>query len=293
MNDSSAPRRPNQLGAIRDAISSGTLDAQAIQNALLAEVSSELDKPFEEVDMDYVNACEELLALLNRDRAASAESHYFSNLNAIHRKLKHRSCLSSPSYGPLRTGAVLCLSVLLLFGGVLLSADRLRITTSPDGEQLIVQGIPPQEDSLSLADDFSNDANPREAFDTTSYEEAVEFFGTQPHLPQWLPDGWQATLYSVDQLAAYKRLTVSYQHTQSHDSLTFTEKCYMDISLLRLELEQNDPGSQLAINDSLSVYFSQNYDLTTAQWQMGDSLCTLYGAISKDDILHCIQSIEP
>lgn len=243
--------------------------------------------------MDYVNACEELLDLLNRDRAASAESHYDSNLNAIHDKLTQRVSHSPLSHRPLRTGAVLCLTILLLFGGVFLSAERLKITTSPDGEQLVVQGIPPQEDALSLADDFSNDANPRETFDTANYEEAVEFFGFQPHAPQWLPGGWQTTLYSVDQLAAYKRFTISYQHTQSHASLTFTERCYADISLLRLELEQNDSGSQIAINDSLSVYFSQNYDLATAQWQMGHSLCTLYGAISKDDILRCIQSIEP
>lgn len=292
MNDSSAPRRPNQLGAIKNAISSGTLDAQAIHDALLAEVSSELDKPIKEVDMDYVNACEELLALLNRDRAASAESHYYSNLRVIQRKLKYRICLFPHFHQTLRIGTIFCLFVLLLFGGVFLSVDRLKITMSPDGEQLVVQGIPPQEDALSLADGFSNENAPHESFDTTDYEEAVKLFGVQPHILQWLPEGWEVILYSVDQLTAYKRFTISYQHTQGH-ILTFTEKYYADISLLRLELEQNDPGNQLIINDKLSVYFSQNYDMVTAQWQMDHSLCTLYGVISKDDIFRCIQSIAP
>lgn len=293
VNDSSVSRRPNQIRAIKDAISSGTLDAQTIHNALLAEISLELNKPIEEIDVEYVNACEDLLILLNRDRAASVESHYFSNLNVIRQKLKHRARISSPSSGALRVGVALCLSVFFVFGGVLLSADHLKVTVSPDGEQLIVQGVPQQESTRSLADGFSDGVRSHNIFDTSSYKEAVELFGAPPHIPQWLPDSWKATLYSVDDITAYKRFTVSYRHTQSQEILTFSDKSYTDTSLLRLELEQNAPGNQLVMDDGLTVYYSQNYDLVTAQWQMGHSLCTFYGTISIEDILHCILSIKP
>lgn len=76
-----------QIDAIKQAIINRTLDAQTIHQTLLAEITLELDKPFEEVDMKYVNACEELLVSLNRNRAAAVVSHYDSNLKAIRKRL--------------------------------------------------------------------------------------------------------------------------------------------------------------------------------------------------------------
>lgn len=86
MSDSFAERPSENIEAIRQAITDGTLDAETMHRTPLAEMHRELRN--EEVDLEYVNACEELLGLLNRDRASAVVSHYCSNLEAIHQRMK-------------------------------------------------------------------------------------------------------------------------------------------------------------------------------------------------------------
>lgn len=81
----------HQIKAIRQAVSEGRLNAEKIHQAMLDEISKELDKPLDGVDMDYVNACDKLLTELNSSRAAAVENHYASNLIAIRRKLRSAS----------------------------------------------------------------------------------------------------------------------------------------------------------------------------------------------------------
>lgn len=76
-----------QKESIAQAIRDGTLDAQSMHCTLLMEIRREVQRKV--VDMKYVNACEKLLELLNRDRASTVANHYEENLAVIKRKLHH------------------------------------------------------------------------------------------------------------------------------------------------------------------------------------------------------------
>lgn len=82
MIDSSLGQHQIQMAAIRQAISDGRLNAATLHQIMLDEISKELEKPLKEVDMDYVNTCDHLLELLNRDRNCMVDSFYDRNLIA-------------------------------------------------------------------------------------------------------------------------------------------------------------------------------------------------------------------
>lgn len=288
--DDSFEGRPNQIEAIRHAILNCTLDAQTIHQTMLDEIKKELDKPLDETDMNYVNACLELLMLLNRERAASIGIHFGSSLEAIRRKLRRRSILSA-TLPPLRVGLACGMMVLLLFSGVLFPNGRVNVTVSPDEEQIILQGEKALEQNQSQADADRN-SPAQEMATTEKWDEAIALYGATPWMPIWVPDGWEAYLYNVVLLDSYNRFTALYQSESLDENLTFSEKAMKDISLLRAEIEQNEYGHTVTLQSGTVVYITNNYESTVGQWQRGNVLYTMYGPISEEDLLKCIESTE-
>lgn len=289
MKGSSKERPPIQIDAIKQAIINGTLDAQAIHQTLLAEITLELDKPFEEVDMSYVNACEELLILLNHSRAAAVVSHYDSNLQAIRKRL-HKWHVPHPPFHALRLGMACGLIVLIIFGGVLLTQNDVTVTLSPDKEQLILQG-------QAIDDDASHaDANhitvATGSYDTDDWDEAVALYGSVPKVPSWLPDGWSVQMYSIRHLDAYSRFIIVYQHDLSDDVLIFTQREYYDAELFRTEMEQNENGRVLTLSNGKQVYIATNIGLPVAEWHDNNTQCILTGALDEDDLAKSMGSIR-
>lgn len=289
MIDSSVGQHQIQVAAIRQAISGGTLDAETIHQTMLDEISKELDKPLKEVDMDYVNACDKLLELLNRDRAARVESLYASNLVAIRKKL-HRFERHKATR-PVRACIAGCLTVLLIFGGLLLSWNNLDVTLSPDAEQLIIQGTEGSDVIVSYADEDYASIPPGN-YDTGSLEEAVSLYGAEAMIPTWLPEGWQEQQYSVDVIDAYRTINIIYQSDVTDGVLVFQQTMNRNIGLLRTEIEQNEYGRRVSTENGLTVYIAENYDMLTASWFVNGVQCTLAGPITEDELLKCIDSIN-
>lgn len=289
MNDSSLERPQIQLEAIKEKIMSGTLDVNTIHQAMLTEITKELEKPLEEVDMDYVNACQALLTSLNSSRAAAIESHYDSNLEAIRRRLRRdRHCFVPVR--PLRLATAFCLSALLLLGGVLFFQNNVEISMTPNEEQLIVQGIDPSDDTVSHANEASSGSHG--LYTTENWDEAIALFESTPDAPTWLPSGWSVVDYRIALLDTYKRITITYQDETHNERLVFTEKVYIDIEAYRSEIEQNAYGYTTTLESGTTVYITKNFELTTTRWQRDKRQFTLYGSIDESDLLRCIESTE-
>lgn len=289
MNDSSKERPPIQIDAIKQAILNGTLDAQAIHQTLLAEISLELDKPFEEVDMDYVNACEELLVALNRSRAAAVASHYDSNLEAIRKRL-HKWRVPHLSLQALRTCTACALAILMIFGGVLLTRNSVTVNMSPDEEQLIIQGQIVKDDTSHADADRATVATG--SYDTTDWDEAVALLGSVPKIPSWLPDGWSAQMYSIHLLEAYNWFVVEFQNIETTQTLIYTQKQYNDAELFRSEVEQNEYGRTITLHSGTQVYLTTNIDLAVAEWHNSNTQYIMTGQLDESDLLKCIDSIQ-
>ncbi len=277
----------HQIQAIRQAISEGRLDAKKVHQAMLDEISKELDKPLGEVNMDYVNACDKLLTELNHSRAAAAESHYASNLTAIRRRLRFASRCRITAYS-FRFGIACCLVVILVFGGVLFSADRFDVLLSPDDEQVIVQGVEGNGAVESQANVLRSSGN----YKTTDRKEALAAYGNVPTALKWLPEGFEEQSYNIDLIEAYKSITIIYQKTGSNASLVFTERNYYEMNMARREIEQNASGRTINLQDGTVVYITSNYELLVANCFKGNVQCTLYGSIDESDFEKCLGSIE-
>lgn len=117
MNDS-LEARPNQREVNTKAIQDGILDAQTISQTVLDEISKELDKPLDDMDLRYVNVCEKLLALINHERGAMIDIDNRINHKAILcKKWQHRPLLST-ALQYMRFTLAVCLVIFLIFGGI-------------------------------------------------------------------------------------------------------------------------------------------------------------------------------
>ena len=289
MIDSSLGQHQIQMAAIRQAISDGRLNAATLHQIMLDEISKELEKPLKEVDMDYVNTCDHLLELLNRDRNCMVDSFYDRNLIAIRKKMRRNKWYKNNR--PIRMCLVTCLTVLLIFGGIFVSQDSLDISLSPDAEQFIIQGTEGNEDTVSYADHQSHSFLSRD-YDTQNRDEAVNVYGAVPMRLTWLPNGWRQQHYSIDVIDAYRTINIIYQNDAMNGVLVFQQTTAQDIDLLRREIEQNDYGWKVETKNGLLVYITENYDMFTASWLENDVYCMILTTMTDDELLKCIESIE-
>lgn len=289
MIDSSLGQHQIQMAAIRQAISDGRLNAATLHQIMLDEISKELEKPLKEVDMDYVNTCDHLLELLNRDRNCMVDSFYNRNLTAIRKRMRRYKWYKS--IRPIRVCIVTCITVLLIFGGIFVSQDNLDVSLSPDAEQLIIQGTEGNEATVSYADNQSYPFSSGD-YDVQNRDEAVNVYGADPMRLTWLPNGWQQQHYSVDVIDAYRTINIIYQNDAINGVLVFQQTTAQDIDLLRMEIEQNDYGRKIETKNGLLVYITENYDMLTASWLENDVYCMIITTMSDDELLKCIESIE-
>lgn len=284
--DSSIANVQSKLEAIKGHISDGSLDAQALHNCLIHEIDHEISKPSEEVDMEYVEMCEDLLERLASENEVKAASHYSHNLEAIRQTIMPRK--QGLAFNRLRPMVAFCTMLLVLFSGILFQHAQVRVTQSPDGEQYIIQGA-------EVTPDLSaNAAGYREPgfWDTGDWNQAVRLYGSTPCVPTWIPEGWHIDYYSIDSAQTFIRFAITYSNTVADSHLIFDSVTYDDITNLRTELEQNQSGEYITLDDGINVYLTDNISNLSVCWVKDRTKYVLSGPISQEELLQCIMSIE-
>ena len=289
MCDSSVAYSQIQLEAIRQAISDGRLTAQQMHCILLEEISNELNKPKEEVDTEYINACQELLGSLNRSRTAVV-SHYEENFQAIQNKMQPRFSFS-PCTGWRRLVTAMCLALVFLCVGLFIPEGWIITHQTEDEGQYIMQGIETPSGFGSVAD-----AGPAldhiGIYDTTSWQEVVYLMGGKPQVPHWLPSGWSILTYTVSLTDVSSGLTIIYLHDETGGSLLFQSTTFFDLSSLYSYIEQNSEGVVTELADGTQVYITDNIDNATATWHSTHSTYLLSGDVTHDELVHIVDSME-
>lgn len=289
MCDSSVAYSQIQLEAIRQAISDGRLTAQQMHCILLEEISNELNKPKEEVDTEYINACQELLGSLNRSRTAVV-SHYEENFQAIQNKMQPRFSFS-PCTGWRRLATAMCLALVFLCVGLFIPEGWIITHQTEDEGQYIMQGIETPSGFGSVAD-----AGPAldhiGIYDTTSWQEVVYLMGGKPQVPHWLPSGWSILTYTVSLTDVSSGLTIIYLHDETGGSLLFQSTTFFDLSSLYSYIEQNSEGVVTELADGTKVYITDNIDNATATWHSTHSTYLLSGDVTHDELVHIVDSME-
>lgn len=290
MCDSSVAYSQIQLEAIRQMISDGRLTAQQMNRIMIEEISSELNKPKEEVDTEYISACQELLGSLNRSRAAAAVSHYEENLQAIQNKMQPRFSFA-PCTGWRRLATAMCLALVFLCVGLFIPEGWIITHQTEDKGQYIMQGIETPAGFGSVAD-----AGPAldhiGIYDTTSWQEVVYLMGGKPQVPHWVPSGWSILTYTVSLTDVSSGLTIIYLHDETGGSLLFQSTTFFDLSSLYSYIEQNSEGVVTELADGTKVYITDNIDNATATWHSTHSTYLLSGDVTHDELVRIIDSME-
>ena len=290
MSDSSVAYSQIQLEAIRQAISDGRLTAQQIHSILLEEITNELNKPKEEVDTEYISACQELLGSLNRSRTAAVVSHYEENLQAIRNKMQPRFSFS-PCTGWKRIATAMCLALVFLCVGLFIPEGWIITHQTEDEGQYIMQGIETPAGFGSVAD-----AGPAldhiGIYDTTSWQEVVHLMGGKPQVPHWLPSGWTILTYTVSLTDVSSGLTIIYLHDETGGSLLFQSTTFFDLSSLYSYIEQNSEGVVTELADGTKVYITDNIDNISATWNTSSTDYLLTGSIPANDLIRIVESMD-
>lgn len=286
MDDSFRGCHETQITAIKTAVSNGTFDAKFIRQLLLDEISRELNKPLEEVDVDYVNACDELLEQITCVGDALSDSHYTRNRTTLRARL-HAAKRPGRHARLFRLGLAYVVIAVLLFGDSFFSNDHFEFLLSPDKEQIIVQGIEGSDMTVSHADD----APIHGTYNTADPQEALSLYGDIVMLPTWLPDGFAIQEYNIDLLDSYKTITIIFQFEGTEKHVVFTERTYYETDMARREIEQNNYGYTKTLNSEVIAYITDNYESAVASWFRDNIHCTLYGNITEKDLLKCLDSL--
>ena len=282
-------KQSRELTQILNAIEEGGFGKDELVQRLNALVDRELSQTDRPADMELTQACQDILYRLHHQGAV-----YMSNRTAslaTARKKLRKQRFSVPSISPAaRVAAVL----LILFGGGLLfdlfiSGDYLFGMPTPDEQQYIIAGT--EVDGIVAQEVEAEQNAGMKILSTSSWEAAIDAYGSAPPIPEWLPEGWDPLDYYVVVSKRAARLNIQYKKSDEREYIKYSIERYHNVESAQMAFEQNQTGSRHTINGQ-SVYISINTGSCVAVW-LTDSTCySVTGPVSESDMWQIVDSIN-
>lgn len=291
--DSSKREAQNQLEAIKQSILDGRLTHGQICDALAEEIKKELQKSAEEVDIEYVLACQRLIASLHPKKAAQAESHAEHNFQAAHAKLQQeKHSVQKGRKRAIRYGfAVAFLLVVLAGADILLTKRQINVSYSPDHEQIVYDGMMTMPGILEMAGaDIQGDAV--QELTTKNWDEVVAFLGYVPGMPTWIPDGWVLDEYYCAIFKNFSIFDVTYSCQGFNEYLAYSIEHYYGSEPLHGTFEQDGIGYETFTATGQHLYITSNTGSSVILWHNGSNVNSVIGPVAADELIHMVESIE-
>lgn len=291
--DSSKREAQTQLEAIKQSILDGRLTHGQICDALAEEIKKELQKSAEEVDIEYVLACQRLIASLHPKKAAQAESHAEHNFQAAHAKLQQeKHSVQKGRKRAIRYGfAVTFLLVVLAGADILLTKRQINVSYSPDHEQIVYDGMMTMPGILEMAGaDIQGDAV--QELTTKNWDEVVAFLGYVPGMPTWIPDGWVLDEYYCAIFKNFSIFDVTYSCQGFNEYLAYSIEHYYGSELLHGTFEQDGIGHEAVTATGQQLYITSNTGSSVILWHNGSNVNSVIGPVAADELIHMVESIE-
>ena len=291
--DSSKREAQTQLEAIKQSILDGRLTHGQICDALAEEIKKELQKSAEEVDIEYVLACQRLIASLHSKEAAQAESHAEHNFEVAHAKLRQeKHSVQKGRKRAIRYGfAVAFLLVVLAGADILLTKRQINVSYSPDHEQIVYDGMMTMPGILEMAGaDIQGDAV--QELTTKNWDEVVAFLGYVPGMPTWIPDGWVLDEYYCAIFKNFSIFDVTYSCQGFNEYLAYSIEHYYGSEPLHGTFEQDEIGYEAVTATGQRLYITSNTGSSVILWHDGSNVNSVIGPVAADELIHMVESIE-
>lgn len=291
--DSSKREAQTQLEAIKQSILDGRLTHGQICDALAEEIKKELQKSAEEVDIEYVLACQRLIASLHPKKAAQAESHAEHNFQAAHAKLQQeKHSVQKGRKRAIRYGfAVAFLLVVLAGADILLTKRQINVSYSPDHEQIVYDGTMTMPGISEVAGADAQTDTVQE-LTTKNWDEVVAFLGYVPGMPTWIPDGWVLDEYYCAIFKNFSIFDVTYSCQGFNEYLAYSIEHYYGSEPLHGTFEQDEIGYETFTATGQRLYITSNTGSSVILWHDGSNVNSVIGPVAADELIHMVESIE-
>lgn len=291
--DRSKREAQTQLEAIKQSILDGRLTHGQICDALAEEIKKELQKSAEEVDVEYVLACQRLIASLHPKKAAQAESHAEHNFQAAHAKLQQeKHSVQKGRKRAIRYGFAVALLVAVLTGAdILLTKRQINVSHSPDHEQIVYDGTMTMPGISEVAGADAQTDTVQE-LTTKNWDEAVAFLGYVPEMPTWIPDGWVLDEYYCAIFKSFSIFDVTYSCQEFNEYLAYSIEHYYSSEPLHGTFEQDEIGHEAVTATGQQLYITSNTGSSVILWHDNSNVNSITGPVAADDLIHMVESIE-
>lgn len=266
-------------------ILNGDLSKKEIERRLQEVIDEELSGPLDApADMELVEKCQSLLWELATNGSIPYPDHAEESKQKLVQKLEQPSFGRRTSF--LRRLIVVAAAFVLVCGLSLISIRWITGTSSPDGEQYIVQG---HEITVDMIQHCIAEHMEEGQFTTTSREEAETYLGFRIPLPDQLLDGYECEKYYLNATPLWIQCLCRY--TYDEQNINITLYCLTDVNDSILFMEQNEVGNKRCI-DEIEIYVSENIDNIAMTWFDGNVVYDMMGQFTIDQGLDIVKNMR-
>lgn len=281
-------KHEHTVAQILEAINYGNLSPEETVKRLKTLVDAEICKTDHPCDLELIDACEDLIYEINTQGRIPFDSRMESNRKKVFQKLKRDFGRKNQVKILWRMGVAAAASLILVFGGVLLSKYQwIGGHSSINEQQYVIQG---QGIGASTIQNSIAEHNGIAELTTTNWNNVIAFLGFEPVLPDTLQSNWEVKEYYV--LVSIDRILLSavYAKVDGQLSIRYSLEFYLSVDEAYTSFEQNKEGT-LEQFKSTDIYVSKNVDQYTLTWL--DDLCMyrLAGNVIYDELFKIASEI--
>ncbi len=276
---------------ILSAIENGKLTTDETIRRLEELVDKELEKPESSMDMQLVDACENLLWELNTNGKLPFVSNLETNKTKVLKRLsrEHRQ-KATLKFIPRLLATTAAVFVAIVFTDGILNYGWFKQYSTEDEQQYVIEGqaYDPGIIEQGIADDMTEPVE----LTSTSWEQIVDFLGYTPMMPARLPENWEIKDYYAFKSSDVNTVSVFYRKTtDTQATLIFNQDSYHGVEDAYITFEQNAEGELIQINNQ-RVYVAENMGRLVYEWVDVQNIYTLSGTITCDEANLFVQSVE-
>ena len=247
---------------------------------LIDEETSQIEHP---ANADMLDACYSLLLQLHTHGSITYRSEKERNWQAIRQRVqahRHRSDVWR------KIGLSAAAAFTLLFLGSLLHFHWFEGTSTPDGQQYVVQG---HEITSQMIETAIAEHKGLQVYDVEDTAQLASLLGFDPAVPTSLNNEWFAQGCTLTFFPDYIHLVIRYDSSvKEADSIIYSQFFFCDANNAYLSFEQSADGVHQFV-DKYDIYISENEGRITCVWHDQFIVSNLVGQIGEDESLTLVK----
>lgn len=276
------------LATLKEQFESGEITKEVLSNKMERAIYKELAKPAEKINNAWLDACADLMAYADHEQIAQWPDEKETMKATIQRKL-HRKQHSKPSWA-LRPAICAAACIVLMMTGITLSWSWFRPSQSIDEQVYTLTGqqVEIGTDNNAVADSSIIFGE----YDTADFQELCDFLGYVPQMPTWVPNGWKLSSYHASMNHKSVEITAAYEKSDEEYLLVYDHIRTEDVSAVSADYYQDKTGEYVTLSGNMEIYLAANIGNPVAVWTTADTVSSVTGPISVEDLKALILSIQ-